>query len=329
MRGANYDFPMNYTLKQLRYFAAAGETGSVTKAAALVHVSQPSISAAVAHLEQVFGLQLFIRHHAQGLSLTPSGRRLLGEAKRLLNQAEGLHQYASELGESLAGQLDVGCFTTLAPILMPSLIKDFCARYPQMQIRCHEVHQEDLLDGLLGGRFEVGLTYDLNLGHDFGFDAVASFPPYAILPPDHRLAKRRKLSIAELIEEPMILLDLPHSREYFRSIFLTLGLEPRIEHRTASPHMVRGLVANGFGYSLLNARLEHDRALDGKPFCAVPLSDNVQPVRVGIVTPAASTATRAAAAFAEHCHSAWADKRFPCQAAPVPDETLGETQAGR
>jgi DNA-binding transcriptional LysR family regulator len=169
----------------------------------------------------------------------------------------------------------------------------------------------------------------LNLGHDFGFDAVASFPPYAILAPDHRLAKRGKLSIAELIEEPMILLDLPHSREYFRSIFLTLGLEPRIEHRTASPHMVRGLVANGFGYSLLNARLEHDRALDGKPFCAVPLSDKVQPLKVGIVTPANGTPTRAAAAFAEHCHSAWANKRFPCQAAPIPGESLGETQPGR
>ena len=57
---------MNFTLKHLRYFVAAGETGSVTKAAEAVHVSQPSISAAIAHLEAVFGLQLFIRHHAQG-----------------------------------------------------------------------------------------------------------------------------------------------------------------------------------------------------------------------------------------------------------------------
>ena len=52
---------MNYTLKHLRYFVATGETGSVTKAAEQVHVSQPSISAAIAHLEAVFGLQLFIR----------------------------------------------------------------------------------------------------------------------------------------------------------------------------------------------------------------------------------------------------------------------------
>ncbi len=93
--------------------------------------------------------------------------------------------------------------------------------------------------------------------------------------------------------------------------------------------MVRGLVANGFGYSLLNARLEYDRALDGKPFCAVPLSDKIQPLKVGIVMPANGTPTRAAAAFAEHCHSAWANKRFPSQAAPIPDESLGETQPGR
>jgi len=300
---------MTYTLKQLRYFAAAGDSGSVTKAAARVHVSQPSISAAIAHLERIFGLQLFIRHHAQGLSLTPAGRRLLVEAKRLLTQAEGLRHYAGELGQSVAGQLEVGCFTTLAPILMPSLIKGFSARYPQVQVRCHEAHQEDLLDGLLGGRFEVGLAYDLDLGADVAFDGIASFPPYAILPPDHPLAGRKRLAIAELIDEPMILLDLPHSREYFRSIFLSLGLEPRIDQRTASPHMVRGLVANGFGYSLLNARLEHDRALDGKPFRAVPLSDPLRPLRVGIVTPAGTVPTRAAAAFAEHCHDAWPDRQ--------------------
>ncbi len=310
---------MNYTLKHLRYFVAAGETGSVTRAAEEVHVSQPSISAAIAHLEAVFGLQLFIRHHAQGLSLTPSGRRLLGEAKRLLKQAEGLHQYASELSDALSGELDVGCFTTLAPILMPSLIKDFCARYPEVRIRCHEAHQEDLLDGLLRGRFEVALAYDLHLSDDFVFDAVASFPPFAIVPPDHRLAKRRRISIKDLIDEPMILLDLPHSRDYFHSIFLSLGLEPRIEQRTASPHMVRGLVANGFGYSLLNARLEDDRALDGKPFAAIPLSDEVRPLRVGIVRPSQSRLTRAADAFARHCHDSWAAERFPCRAAAVSD----------
>lgn len=64
---------MNYTLKQLKYFVLAGEHRSVTKAAEAIYVSQPSISSAIHHLEDVTGLQLFIRHHAQGLTLTPQG----------------------------------------------------------------------------------------------------------------------------------------------------------------------------------------------------------------------------------------------------------------
>jgi len=62
---------MIFTLKQLEYFVAAGERGSITFAAEKVNISQPSISAAITHLEAEFGVQLFIRHHAQGLSLTP------------------------------------------------------------------------------------------------------------------------------------------------------------------------------------------------------------------------------------------------------------------
>ena len=80
-----------------------------------------------------------------------------------------------------------------------------------------------------------------------------------------------------------------------------------------------GLVANGFGYSLMNASLQHDRALDGKPFRAMLPSDKVRPLRIGIVTSAESMATPVAAFF-EHCHRTWAIKRFPCQAAPVPEK---------
>lgn len=320
---------MRYTLRQLRYFVAAGESGSITKAAARIHVSQPSISAAVAHLEDVFGVQLFVRHRAHGLSPTPAGQRLLGEAKRLLRQAEGLHHAASELGDSLSGELEVGCFTTLAPLVMPSLIKEFCALHPEARIRCHEVHQEDLLDGLARGRFEVALAYDLHLGADFAFDPVAAFPTHAIVAPDHRLARRARISLGELIDDPMILLDLPHSRDYFRSLFLSLGLEPRIAHRTASPHMVRALVANGFGYSLMNARVDGDRALDGRPFRVIALADKVRPLRLGVVTLARGRPTRLAAAFAGHCHKAWTSRRPPAAAPPTGKDTRAPARPRR
>ncbi len=86
---------MRYTLRQLGYFIAAAETGSITLASERVHISQPSISTAISHLERELGVQLFVRHHAQGLSLTPIGQIMLKEAKRLVEQAEGLYALAS------------------------------------------------------------------------------------------------------------------------------------------------------------------------------------------------------------------------------------------
>ena len=81
---------MSFTLKHLSYLVAAAEAGSVTGAARRLNVSQPSISAAIGQIEEQFGLTLFVRHHAQGLSTTPAGRRLVVEARSLLAHAEEL-----------------------------------------------------------------------------------------------------------------------------------------------------------------------------------------------------------------------------------------------
>ncbi|HTI02871.1 MAG TPA: LysR family transcriptional regulator, partial [Acidisoma sp.] len=118
---------MRYTLRQLQYFVAAAEAGSITLGSEKISISQPSISAAISTLEREFGVQLFIRHHAQGLSLTPAGRRLLVEAKQLLQQAQSLYAVASEAAETVAGPLSVGCMVTMAPMVMPELAHGFMA----------------------------------------------------------------------------------------------------------------------------------------------------------------------------------------------------------
>ncbi|MCW0014735.1 LysR family transcriptional regulator, partial [Burkholderia pseudomallei] len=87
--------PLHYSLRQLRYFVVTAETLSFTAAARRLHISQPSISTALADLEASFGVQLFIRHHASGLSLTQAGRRLPGEGRNPLD-ACGEHQDGAE-----------------------------------------------------------------------------------------------------------------------------------------------------------------------------------------------------------------------------------------
>lgn len=317
---------MQYTLKQLQYFVAAGRSGSVTKAAAEVSISQPSISAAIAHLEKVLALQLFVRHHAQGLSLTPAGRHLMAEAKALLGQAHSFQLLAADLGLSISGVLEIGCFYTVAPLVVPELIRAFTTANPAAHIDCQEGHQEDLLSGLREGRFEMALSYDLETGEGIAFEALADFPPYAILAPDHPLAGRRQVSLGDLAAEPMVLLDWPFSRDYFRSLFLSVGLEPVISHRTNSFDMVRSLVANGFGYSLLNAPPHNDRAPDGKPYRTVALAEKLRPLRLGLLRLDSLRPTRLARAFADHCRGAAGEKRFPFQ--PAGGGPLAEDRQG-
>ena len=317
---------MRFTLKQLHYFAAVGATGSVTRAAERVHVSQASISAAVSHLEAVFEVQLFIRHHAQGLSLTPAGRRILAQAELLLKQAGGLHQYAADLGRNLTGSVEVGCFLTLAPVIMPSLIRDFGSRHGAVEINCHEGDYEELIEGLRRGRIEMAFMHELSRDEDIAFLPVAELPPYAVLSPDHPLASAPRVSLSRLAEEPMILLDLPHSREYFDAIFRQLKLEPKIAYRTASPNMVRAMVANGLGYSLLNVRPRVTKSLDGKPFVALDLEEKVGPLKMGIAQMAGVRFTRAAATFADFCRESWSRGTFPCMPAPVAAPGKAEAQ---
>ena len=119
---------MKFTLRQLAYFIAAAETGSITLASKRASISQPAISTAISHIERELDVQLFLRHHAQGLSLTPAGRTLLREAKQLLKQAEGMYSAAADISHQMRGELSVGWFSTLAPIVMPELVNPFLGR---------------------------------------------------------------------------------------------------------------------------------------------------------------------------------------------------------
>lgn len=107
----------------------------MTLASERINISQPSISTAISHLETELGVQLFVRHHAQGLSLTPAGHRLLREAKSLLDQAHNLYTVASETTTEVRGELTVGCMLTLAPMIIPELCHSFMASFPRAMLR--------------------------------------------------------------------------------------------------------------------------------------------------------------------------------------------------
>lgn len=293
---------IRYTLKQLRYFTAAAEAGSVSGGAERCAVSQPSVSAAVAHLEDVLGVQLFVRQHARGLALTPAGRRLHAAAQALLLQAGELAEEAGGLAGGLSGDLDVGCFVTFAPIVLPGLLRVLAATQPLIRIRPHEDDLRALQHGLRNGRFEVALTYDLNLENDVAFEPVVPVPLYAALPADHRLASAAELDLRDLEQEPLVLLGLPDSRGHFLSLFAEAGFEPDIAYETRSFEMVRGLVANGYGYGLLHTRAPHNRTLDGSSLVCVPVREPRRSMHMGLARLKQARPTGMSRAFGDVCH---------------------------
>jgi DNA-binding transcriptional LysR family regulator len=314
---------MRFTLRQLEYFVAAGETGSITLASERIAISQPSISTAVSHLEKELGVQLFVRHHAQGLSLTPAGHRLLREAKALLEQAEGLYAAAGEATGQVRGRITVGCLVTLAPMVIPELSHAFMASFPEASVHQVEGDQERLLEDLRRAAIDVALTYDLQLTDDVAFEALATLPPHVLVSEAHPLARRSRVSLTELVEEPMILLDLPLSREYFLALFMAEGLAPSIHARSAHQEVVRTMVANGYGYTLANARPRSDQALDGRRLVRVPLAGSPRPMALGMATAAQLRPSRLIEAFQAHCRNFISDSYIPGMVPPAGPRRAG------
>ena len=133
--------PRRFTLRQLEYVVAVGEAGSIVKAAAQVNVSPPSISASIAQLEAEIGVQLFVRKHSHGLSLTTGGQVFLKEAARLLADADALYEIARDIGEKVHGLLTVGCLRTFAQIVLPPLRMKFERTFPDVRFRQFECEQ--------------------------------------------------------------------------------------------------------------------------------------------------------------------------------------------
>jgi DNA-binding transcriptional LysR family regulator len=287
----------DYTLRQLEYFVAVAESGSITGAAARVHLSQSAMSTALADLERALDVQLLLRHHARGVTLTAAGEQLLIACRRLLAEAGELASEAHGLGSGLAGGLSIGCFEVLAPYVLPDLIATCAERYPQLRLDTHEVDLDALAEGVFSGRFELGLGYELAPDPRLVADRVFTLPPYALLPAGHRFAGRAKIRLSQLADEPLALLDLPQSRDYFRSMFAEAGLVPNIRYRSSSVETLRALVGHGLAYTLLNLRSTVATCLDGYPVVSVALEGGT-PLEVVLVTAAGSRPTRRAEAVA-------------------------------
>jgi DNA-binding transcriptional LysR family regulator len=292
------------TLRQLEYFVAVADHGTVSGGAEAVRVSQSAMSSALAELERALGVTLLQRHR-RGVTLAPGAAELLGRARTLLEQAEDLRSVAQETSTALHGPLRVGCYTTLAPQMIGSNVRAFLEDHPRIDLSFFEGSDLELAGALYEGRCDVAITYDYQLAKLPGSQRLTSVPltaapPRALIPPGHSLADG-PVSLASLAEHPLILLDLHPAADYFLSFFRDRGLEPGVRFRTGSSQLVTNLVAEGLGCALLTQVPQGlSESRQGGPVIR-ELSDDLPALPVVALHPAGVQLSRRAAAFIAQC----------------------------
>jgi len=294
----------NFTLKQLHYFATVVETESIVEASRKLFIAQPSISIAIKNLEQTFGQQLLIRHHAQGVSLTPDGRRFYEKARELLRLSHEFEQNTLADSENISGQISIASFESVAPLYIPKLIAGFKKIYPDIEIQLNDGEQHEIMVGLHRGQFDMAFLYDLQLDNSISKDVLnAPHKPYALLAADHPLAQQKSVTLAQLSREPMILLDVIPSRNYFLSLFSEKKLHPKVAYTSPSIEIVRCMVGQGQGFSILVTRPSTKTTYDGQQLAYVEIEDEMESSTLIMAYLKITEPTKPARLFMDYCRN--------------------------
>lgn len=296
------------SLRQLEYLRAIARLGSVTAAARELFVSQSTVSTALADLEAALGVTLFVRS-PRGMRLTASGQRALAVADNVRANLEQLRETASREREEVEGDLTIGCYATIAPILLPRVIAEFSRRHPQVRLSFVEASHGALLDDLLNSRIDLAITYRYELASVRPATGVTtrwlrSDPPYALTPVDGPLSGRGGeggLALGDLAAEPLILFDLPPGGDYFLGLFHEAGLVPNVRFRTTSFEMVRALVARGLGNALLTQRTVLERSYEDLPYATRELDIRSEGLGIEVMQLAGRRPVRRMEAFVDVC----------------------------
>lgn len=265
-------FPI--TLTQLVYFAECAKTLNMTAASAELHVAQSAVSTAITQLERSLGASLFIRQHSKGLILTTAGETLLRDAHHLFGTLNDTIDSIRSDQREVHGSITITCFKTLAPFVLPRLLSSVRETHPGLDVTVLEGDHSECLAALRDGRAELAVTYDLPSGDGIENTLVAEFRPHVILARSHPLAQRERIALAELADEPFVLLDLPSSSDYFVRILTDAGISPNLRYRSTSYETVRSMVAMGLGFSILNQRPRTAQTYAGAEIAAVEISDD-------------------------------------------------------
>ncbi len=286
------------SIRQLRYFIATVETGQLSMAAKKLHVAQSTVTNAVLQLEQSLGVALFERH-PQGVVLTAEGYNFYHRAKRIHEELEAAINEPHFQRHQLQGSIRVGASYAVLGYFLPPLLARFRQHYPDIDLDLRDMERPAIEAGVESGELELGvmlLSNSLERGR-FAHHVLLRSRRQLWTSAHHPLSEQPHATLQDIAAYPYIQITVEEGEEATRRYWQAQGLEPKIAFRTRSMEALRGLVAHGFGVTILADMVYRPWSLEGSKIEAVPILGVVPHLDSGLIWQKGSTLDKPADAF--------------------------------
>ncbi|MCB0154117.1 MAG: LysR family transcriptional regulator, partial [Anaerolineae bacterium] len=256
-------------LRQLTTFRMIAQTASFSRTASALSYAQSTVSAQIQALEEELGVSLFDRL-GKTVVLTEAGQTLLGYAEKILNLVDEA-QLAVSSGEELSGSLTISAAETLCAYRLPAVIREFRARYPQVEVTLRMNHgdalEQELREGMLDVAFIMAEPFQAT---NLLVRPLIPEPLLVLAPPNHPLATQPTVTFSDLQNESLILTE---NTCLYRRMFLralrTAGVQPTTIMEFHSVEAIKQSVMVGLGLALLPLEAVKNEIAQGK---LVPLN---------------------------------------------------------
>jgi len=248
-------------LRQLRYLVALADERHFTRAAARLHIAQPALSQQVRRLEDEVGVALVDRT-TRHVALTPAGELLVSRARRALSEVDAAAAELSELAGVRTGRVVIGAMRSTGRFDLSALFAAYYARHPGIELVVREEPSEVMLQRLHADALDVAFlsVNQLDAGPDIQLHPLLDEPLVALLAPDHPLAGRARLDMADLRKERFIVFGEGGSlRRIVVQGAREAGFEPTLAFESTESARIRAIASRGLGVAFLPAsEAEHD-----------------------------------------------------------------------
>jgi DNA-binding transcriptional LysR family regulator len=290
---------MAFTLRQLQYFIAVAEEGTVSGAAQSLSISQSAVTEAIQELESDLGVRLFERHR-RGLAITHKGHHFYRHAARILaDVSDARRSFVQGEAATAPGTLQLGVTSLVAGYVLSDLLARYRRAYPAVNVSAVEDNGDYLEHLLIGGELDVAVMVISNLRDRVALQAeIFETSPYRLwLPLGHRLASADIIHVSDIVPEPLIMLTVDETEENTGKLLGAFSARPNVAFRTRSVEAVRSLVATGAGITLLPDLVYRPWSLEGDRIESRDVAGALPVVQVGMVWRRGSLLPQAARDF--------------------------------